>query len=130
MRLFTHSLTLALAALALLPARATTAHHTHSQHSAPITFAAQAPVSPTPTLTVFPNPGRGQLSLQLAAPHGQDYKFRLSNVLGREVRLLALRPELTTDVLPLDVSNLPAGLYFYSLLINDKVVSTNRLTLQ
>jgi hypothetical protein len=29
-----------------------------------------------------------------------------------------------------DLNGLPAGLYFYSLLVNDKIVSTKRLTLQ
>lgn len=129
MRLLTHFLTLTLATLALLPAGATT-HGVRLKPSTPRVYVPQAPAATTPVLSVFPNPARGQVSLQLAAPSGQDYKFRLNNVLGREVRLLALRPELTIESFPIDVSNLPAGLYFYSLLVNDKVVSTNRLTLQ
>ncbi|MEJ7659936.1 MAG: hypothetical protein WKG07_10080 [Hymenobacter sp.] len=43
-----------------------------------------------PALTLFPNPAHGLLTVQLSAQHGFDYKLRLSNVLGREVRLLAL----------------------------------------
>lgn len=134
MRLFTRVLTLAALVLTFAPAGATT-HHVRNVDVGLVSAArttAQTPTLPpmAPTLSVFPNPGHGQIAVQLAAPHGHDYKFRLSNVLGREVRLLALRPELTVEALPLDVSNLPAGLYFYSLLVNDKVVSTNRLTLQ
>ena len=82
------------------------------------------------TMSVYPNPAHGAVSIQLNAPVGQDYKFRLNNVLGREMRLVALRPDLTGDAVTVDVSNLPAGLYFYSLLVNDHVVSTSRLTLQ
>ncbi len=82
-----------------------------------------------PTLSLFPNPARGQLTVQLSAQHGFDYKLRLSNVLGREVRLLPLPLTMAASGLPLDVSGLPAGLYFCSLLVNDKAVSTNRLTL-
>ncbi len=131
MRFFTHLLTLVLATVVLAPAGATT-HRTRLKPSVPALYIPQTPVVATasPVLSVFPNPSRGQVSLQLAAPSGQDYKFRLNNVLGREVRLLALRPELAPEGLALDISNLPAGLYFYSLLVNDKVVSTNRLTLQ
>jgi len=131
MRLFTHLLTVVLAALALAPAGAAT-HHARTKPSVPTLYIPQTPAATaaSPILSVYPNPSRGQVSLQLAAPSGQDYKFRLNNVLGREVRLLALRPELAAEGLPLDISNLPAGLYFYSLLVNDKVVSTNRLTLQ
>jgi hypothetical protein len=82
-----------------------------------------------PTLSFFPNPARGLLTVQLSAQLGPDYKLRLSNVLGREVRLLPLPLATASTGLPLDVTGLPAGLYFCSLLVNDKAVSTNRLTL-
>ncbi len=82
-----------------------------------------------PILSFFPNPARGLLTVQLSAQFGPDYKLRLSNVLGREVRLLPLPLATAASGLPLDVSGLPAGLYFCSLLVNDKAVSTNRLTL-
>lgn len=83
-----------------------------------------------PVLNLFPNPTRGQATLQFAAKSGQDYKLRISNLIGREVRTLALKPEMGADGLPIDLNGLPAGMYFYSLLVNDKVVSTKRLTLQ
>ena len=83
-----------------------------------------------PTLSFFPNPSRGPLTVQVAGQRGQDYKLRLTNILGREVRSQAVRSEQATDGLAVDLSGLPAGLYFYSLLVNDKVVSTKRLTLQ
>ena len=86
--------------------------------------------TPTPTITVFPNPSRGQLTVQAMGLSGQGYKFRLANVLGREVRLLSFRPEQASEALAVDLNGLPAGLYFYSLLVNDKIVSTKRLTLQ
>jgi hypothetical protein len=95
-----------------------------------VSYRATQAATPTPTLTVFPNPSRGQLTVQAAGLTGQGYKFRLANVLGREVRLLAFRPEQASEALAVDLNGLPAGLYFYSLLINDKIVSTKRLTLQ
>ncbi len=84
----------------------------------------------TPTLSVYPNPSRGQLTVQVTGQLGQEYKLRLANILGREVRLLALRPEQANTGLAVDLTGLPAGLYFYSLLVNDKVLVTKRLTLQ
>jgi hypothetical protein len=68
--------------------------------------------TPTPTITVFPNPSRGQLTVQAAGLSGQGYKFRLANVLGREVRLLSFRPEQASEALAVDLNGLPAGLYF------------------
>lgn len=94
------------------------------------TALAAAPVAAAPAFTLFPNPSRGQLTVQITGQKGQDYKLRLTNVLGRELRLQAVRPDQAADGVALDLSGLPAGLYFYSLLIDDKVVSTKRLTLQ
>ena len=81
-------------------------------------------------LAVYPNPSRGQVTVQLNQKVGADYKLRLSNIIGQEIRTVALKPELTTAGLPLDLSDLRAGLYFYSLLVDGKVTTTKRLVLQ
>jgi plastocyanin len=85
------------------------------------------------TLSVYPNPSKGTVTVSLpqaTQKAGLDYKLRLSNIIGREVRTVALKPELLTDGMTLNLSDLPAGIYFYSLLAGDKVVTTKRLVLQ
>jgi plastocyanin len=82
------------------------------------------------TLNVFPNPAHGQVTVRLEQKAGVDYKLRLSNIIGQEVRTIALKPELTAAGLPLDLSDLHTGVYFYSLLVDGKVASTKRLVLQ
>jgi plastocyanin len=79
---------------------------------------------------VYPNPSRGQITVQLNQKHGFDYKLRLSNIIGQEIRTIALKPELTAAGLPLDLSDLHAGVYFYSLVVDGKVLVTKRLVLQ
>ena len=81
-------------------------------------------------ITVYPNPSRGQVTVQLTQKLGSDYQLRLSNIIGQEIRTVALRPDLTPAGLPLDLSDLHAGMYFYSLLVDGKVVTTKRLVLQ
>jgi hypothetical protein len=112
MRLSTLTLLLSLSLSACLPSWATPRTQT------------------VPTLTVFPNPSRGLLTVQVAGLPGLDYKLRLANVLGRELRLTALRPEQANEGMTIDLTGLPAGMYFYSLLVNDKTISTKRLILQ
>ncbi|SHK37783.1 T9SS type A sorting domain-containing protein [Hymenobacter psychrotolerans] len=83
------------------------------------------------SLTLYPNPSKGMVTVTLgskAAPG--DYKLRLNNIIGREVRTIALRPEAVSAGVPINLSDLPAGMYLYSLLHNDKVVATKRLVLQ
>ena len=81
-------------------------------------------------LSVYPNPARGQVTVKLEQKAGSDYKLRLSNIIGQEIRTIALKPELTAAGLPLDLSELRSGVYFYSLLVDGRVASTKRLVLQ
>lgn len=82
------------------------------------------------TLNVYPNPSRGQVTVQLNQKAGAAYQLRLNNIIGQELRTIALKPELTAAGLPIDLSSLRAGMYFYSLLVDGKVVTTKRLVLQ
>ena len=81
-------------------------------------------------MSVYPNPSRGQVTVQLNQKAGADYKLRLNNIIGQEIRTVALKPELTAAGLPLDLSDLPVGVYFYTLLVDGKAISTRRLVLQ
>ena len=81
-------------------------------------------------LSIYPNPSKGLVVVTLNQKVGPEYKLRLSNVLGREIRSFALRTEASNTGMPLNLSDLPAGMYFYSLVLNDKVVSTKRFVLQ
>lgn len=81
-------------------------------------------------LSLFPNPSRGYVTVQLRQRPGPDYKLRISNVIGQEIRSVGLRPDLTAAGLPLNLTDLPGGVYFYSLLVDGKVASTKRLILQ
>ena len=93
---------------------------------------AAAPPTLANALTLFPNPSRGGLvTVTLQERGGANYKLRLRNILGQEIRTVLLRPELMRGTgLHLDWSDLPAGLYFYTLLVDNKAVLTKRLTLQ
>ncbi|WBA40416.1 T9SS type A sorting domain-containing protein [Hymenobacter canadensis] len=81
-------------------------------------------------LSLYPNPSKGMVMLTVNQKPGAEYKLRLSNIIGREVRTFTLRPEAATNGMPLNLSDLPAGMYVYSLLLHDKVVATKRLVLQ
>ena len=85
---------------------------------------------PTLALNLFPNPSKGLVTLQLTQKPGQDCKLRLNNVIGQEVRTFALKPELTEAGLALDLRDLPSGMYFYSLIVDGKTVTSKRLVLQ
>ncbi|WP_162051745.1 T9SS type A sorting domain-containing protein [Pontibacter pamirensis] len=97
-----------------------------------ITLAAIAPgkeIKPVPSINAYPNPSRGNVTLALNLPGNNTYKIRISNTIGRVIRVHELGPAEKMD-LALDLSSYPSGVYFYSLLVNDKTVETKRLVLQ
>jgi len=94
------------------------------------TSASESARSLTSTLSLYPNPARGMVMVSITQKAGQEYKLRLSNILGREVRTVSLQSFPGEISMPVNLSDLPAGMYFYSLLMNEKVVSTKRLVLQ
>jgi hypothetical protein len=112
----------------------TSAPRSASQLAATVAAGAQEPTNAVAAslLSVYPNPVRGgQATVVFAeAKTGQDYRLRVSNVIGREMRFVTLRPDLMRTGQSLDLSTLPAGIYFCTLLSNDKVITTKRVTVQ
>ena len=83
------------------------------------------------SVSVYPNPSRGQVTVKLDQKLGNsEYQLRLNNIIGQEIRRVALKPEAFGTGLPVDLSDLRAGMYFYTLLVDGKATSTKRLVLQ
>jgi hypothetical protein len=104
-----------------------------NRHRPPMTAVTTPPQLPATSvaLNVYPNPSQGIVTIVLTdQTTGPAYKMRLRNIIGQEVRTVALHPQFSGVGLTLDLSDLPAGLYFYSLLVDNKAVLTKRLTLQ
>lgn len=83
-----------------------------------------------PTLSAYPNPTRGVTTLSLTQVGSDNYKIRISNTIGKVVQTIELKDLDNATEIPLNLSHLPSGIYFYSLLINEKMVETKRLVLQ
>lgn len=84
----------------------------------------------TPSISAYPNPSRGITRVSLSQVGMADnYKLKISNTIGKVVETHDL-PVTHSNVFILDMSGHPAGVYFYSLLVNDKTVETKRLILQ
>ena len=82
-----------------------------------------------PTLNAYPNPTRGETTITLSQAANEKYTIRISNAIGRVVKTVDFPPSSTAGI-QVDMSELPSGFYFYSLLANDKMIETKRLILQ
>lgn len=89
-----------------------------------------------PELSAFPNPtstarhGEVTISFNPKATAAVDARIRLLNVIGRVVRESPLRRTATEGQVTFSVADLPAGVYFYSLLSGDRALETKRLIVQ
>ncbi len=83
-----------------------------------------------PTLTAFPNPSKGRFTISLTQTAGDMYKIKISNTIGKVIQTITLGDKANAADISIDLSDRPAGVYFYSLLVNDKMVETKRLILQ
>lgn len=99
---------------------------------AAVTLASFTPardVKTVPSINAYPNPSRGFTRLTLSQSGGDNYKIRISNTIGRVIFTKDLAATEAKEI-TLDMSPYPSGVYFYSLLVNDKTVETKRLILQ
>jgi hypothetical protein len=76
------------------------------------------------TVSVYPNPFEESLSIDITDFNGSnEYVFTLSSALGHVLD----KRDLLNSRTSLNVSNLPAGVYFYKVTANGNNVSTGRL---
>ncbi len=102
-----------------------------SMYSA-ITYAAFAPgrdIKGVPSINAYPNPSRGITRFSLNHSGNDNYKIRVSNTIGRVIHTQELTAADNTELV-LNMESWPAGVYFYSLLVNNKTIETKRLIIQ
>ncbi|MBC7447287.1 MAG: T9SS type A sorting domain-containing protein [Hymenobacteraceae bacterium] len=96
----------------------------------------RAEATPPTSFTTFPNPVSAtrdeRVTVSFSQRAGTDGKLRLLNVIGRVVRETTVHQagETGETRLSLDVADLPAGIYFTSLVLGERVVETRRLIVQ
>jgi len=79
-------------------------------------------------IRLYPNPSNGNPSIQASFSFEQNHRLVLSNMLGEVVYEKALSAVKNNQ--KIDLSNLPAGLYFYSLLNANKRLFTDKVLLK
>lgn len=74
------------------------------------------------TLNIFPNPTRGNTTIELSLDRYADVSVKLYNVAGQMVEDFGQR-NTTNEVLQLDLSNHSGGMYFVQFIIDGDVVT-------
>ena len=76
----------------------------------------------------YPNPASGSISLEYNIPFGSSGKIMLRNLLGSIVRKVNL--EKSEGIAVISTNDLKDGLYFYSVILNNKIEVTRKLVIK
>lgn len=76
--------------------------------------------------TIYPNPFTNQLNIALNASQVGKYELRIFNVLGSEV----MNKIITDQTTIIGMNNFTAGIYFYNLVSNNKIIQSGKLISQ
>lgn len=82
------------------------------------------------SLNAYPNPSKGKITISLSQASDARYKITVSNTIGKVIKNISVPESAHNSEFLIDLSDKPAGVYFYSLLVNDKMVETKRLIIQ
>ncbi len=84
------------------------------------------PTSQPTVSNAFPNPASSLVSFSYGIPSvSQKAKIVLYNLIGKEIKQITLNDK--QGIAKLNTEDLPAGIYFYSLMVDDKMISTKKL---
>lgn len=79
---------------------------------------------------VYPNPVHSQATFEIKLTKDADVSLKITDILGREITLLANEHKTSGELkIPFDRKQIPAGIYFYRLNINNAMKS-GKLILQ
>ena len=83
-----------------------------------------------PVFSLYPNPSKGSARIKLNHPIDGTSKIKFSNTIGKVVKVVDLSALTQGTEVVVDLTNLPAGVYFYSIMVNDKLLETKRMILE
>lgn len=81
-----------------------------------------------PDFTLFPNPATGKVFASYNPNQIVTAQLLIRNMLGDAVKNIPLEESFTKK--PIDIADLNAGVYFYSIMVNDKALETKRLVIK
>jgi serine protease len=78
----------------------------------------------TALINCFPNPSDGNIKIKLSTTQANSF-VHVSTVLGRTIKTIQLNNYTTSEAIyPLDLTDIPAGIYFLNVLSNNKSTNT------
>lgn len=88
-------------------------------------FVANKHVQSEPSVKIYPNPAIAQLYIELDGAIGEEFRFQLYDLLGKEVDRQIISEQLNIISLPA----IPSGMYIYTISSGPKEIEVGKLNI-
>ncbi len=78
-------------------------------------------------ITLFPNPSNGSMQLNYTLEKARQGDFQITDLLGKQVAYYKLTEGMNS--LPIDATELKAGIYLYRVVVNGEVIKSDKLSI-
>ena len=82
------------------------------------------------SVTVYPNPASDYVNVNIVSPISTNAVITISNILGQQVYAKSIDVKVGSTLVPINVNNLPAGLYMISLQADGKYLNTQKIIIE
>lgn len=82
------------------------------------------------SMTLYPNPARDRVQLRFSATGAMEYRFLITDLLGKQVAVFRLNAQEGRNEFEIDLSGLDRGLYQCALMTQDGTPSIQRIVIE
>ena len=83
----------------------------------------KAPITTIVKMAAYPNPFTTRTQVNFTSTVSQNIEFTVKNLLGKTVYLIKFEAKKGNNTIPYYRNNLPEGMYIYSLLTENEIIS-------
>ncbi|MGB4095456.1 MAG: T9SS type A sorting domain-containing protein, partial [Bacteroidales bacterium] len=82
------------------------------------------------SISIYPNPANDYVNVNIISPVSTNAIINISNILGQQVYSESINVKAGNTNIHIDVNNLPAGMYMFSLLADGNLLKTQKIIIE
>lgn len=79
------------------------------------------------SVAVYPNPANDYINVNIVSPVSTNAAITISNILGQQVYAESINVNVGSTIVPINVNNLPSGIYMVSVQADGKYLNTQKI---
>ncbi|MGB4229954.1 MAG: T9SS type A sorting domain-containing protein, partial [Bacteroidales bacterium] len=82
------------------------------------------------SISIYPNPANDYVNVNIISPVSTNAIINISNILGQQVYSESINVKAGSTNVNINVNNLPAGMYIFSLQAEGKFLKTQKIIIE